>query len=79
MVFIVGLLTLLQGLHVIYWESSWPVLLIFLGVITLMERVALNNMNAAPMYPVAPIPPTARRTARGDVFSDVHRAEVHAS
>lgn len=61
-VFIVGLLTFLQGLHVIYWESSWPILLIFLGVITLMERVALNNMNAAPMYPgavggpVAPAP-----------------------
>ena len=61
-VFIVGLLTLLQGLHIIYWESSWPILLIFLGVITLMERVALNNMNAAPMYPPAPVPPTPAET-----------------
>ena len=58
-VFIVGLLTLLQGLHVIYWESSWPVLLIFLGVITLMERVALNNVNAAPVYPGTPYAPPA--------------------
>ena len=58
-VFIVGLLTLLQGLHVIYWETSWPILLIFLGVITLMERVALNNMNAAAAYPGGPIGPPA--------------------
>ncbi len=56
-VFIVGLLTFLQGVHVIYWESSWPILLIFLGVIALMERVALNNMNAAPMYPGVPVAP----------------------
>ena len=56
-IFIVGLLTLLQGLHVIDWESSWPILLIFLGVITLMERVALNKVNAAPMYPGSPVPP----------------------
>ena len=51
------LLTLLQGLHVIAWESSWPILLIFLGVITLAERVALNNVNAVPTYPVASYAP----------------------
>ena len=58
-VFIVGLLTLLQGLHVVDWESSWPILLIFLGVITLMERLALNKMSTAayPVAPVAPVPP----------------------
>ena len=57
-VFIVGLLTLLQGLHVLYWESSWPILLIFLGVITLIERVALNNMNSA-VYPGGATGPAA--------------------
>lgn len=45
-VFVVGLLTLLQGLHVVAWEYSWPFLLIFLGVFILLERLALNRMNA---------------------------------
>jgi hypothetical protein len=57
-VFIVGLLTLLQGLHVIYWESSWPILLIFLGVVTLAERVALNNVNTSAAYSAMPYAPT---------------------
>ena len=78
-VLIVGLLTFLQGVHVIYWESSWPILLIFLGVITLMERVALNNMNAAPMYPGAPRRADTSRTSCRDVFADLNRAKVHAS
>ncbi len=54
-VFIIGLLTLLQGLHIIYWSSSWPFLLIFLGVILLVERLAANNVNGIP-YPVAAHP-----------------------
>ena len=45
--FIVGLLTVLQGLHVVNWEASWPFLLIFLGVMALAERFAMNGMNAA--------------------------------
>lgn len=48
--FVVGLLTLLQGLRVVYWENSWPFLLIFLGVFLLMERLAFNQMNTAPTY-----------------------------
>lgn len=60
-VFIVGLLTLLQGLHVVDWEYSWPILLIFLGVFILLERLALNRMTTTPYpptgYPGAPVPP----------------------
>jgi hypothetical protein len=57
-VFIVGLLTLLQGLHVVRWESSWPILLIFLGVFILVERSAANRMTATPYpmgYPPVPV------------------------
>ncbi len=59
-VFITGLLTLLQGLHVIGWSSSWPFLLIFIGVALVIERVALNTMNSTVYtgagYPVHPVP-----------------------
>ncbi|MGI4853526.1 MAG: hypothetical protein ACRYF4_05680 [Janthinobacterium lividum] len=62
-VFVVGLLTLLQGLHVVDWEYSWPLLLIFLGVFILLERLALNRMNTPAYppvgYPGAPVPPAA--------------------
>lgn len=50
-VLIVGVLTLLQGLHVVAWHESWPFLLIFLGVIMVLERMSLNSMNAAAAYP----------------------------
>lgn len=50
--FVIGLLTLLQGLRVVYWENSWPFLLIAIGVLLLVERFALNQMAAAP-YAVA--------------------------
>ena len=60
--FVVGLLTLLQGLHVMDWEASWPFLLIFLGVGILLERVALNRMNGAP-YAAGYPPPAANPTA----------------
>ena len=55
-VFIVGLLTLLQGLHVAYWHTSWPFLLIFLGVSILLERTATAQMASVPYpsYPPAP-------------------------
>ena len=59
-VFIIGLLTLLQGLHVVTWHESWPFLLIFLGVVMVVERMSLNSMNAAagyPGYPGYPGPP----------------------
>ncbi len=46
-VFMVGLLTLLQGLHVIDWSASWPLLLIFFGAVLLAERFAVNNMNGS--------------------------------
>ncbi len=45
--FVVGLLTLLQGLRIVYWDNSWPFLLIALGVLLLLERVALNRIAAA--------------------------------
>jgi hypothetical protein len=59
-IFIIGVLTLLQGLHIARWHESWPFLLIFLGVVMVMERVAVNNMNVAgtyPGYPVSPVSP----------------------
>jgi TM2 domain-containing membrane protein YozV len=59
-IFIIGVLTLLQGLHIARWHESWPFLLIFLGVVMVMERVAVNNMNVAgtyPGYPASPVPP----------------------
>ena len=57
--FIIGLLTLLQGLHIVRWESSWPLVLIFLGVVILVERTAMAQM-ATPPYPGAypPVPPS---------------------
>jgi hypothetical protein len=53
-VFIVGLLTLLQGLHVVTWHESWPFLLIFLGIVMVLERMSLNSMNTAAGYPGYP-------------------------
>jgi hypothetical protein len=58
-VFIVGLLTLLQGLHVASWHESWPFLLIFLGVVMVLERMSLNSMNAAASYSAYPGFPAA--------------------
>ena len=62
-VFVVGLLTLLQGLNIIYWSSSWPFLLIFFGVALLVERFAANSVAAAaysaPGFPGQPAVPTA--------------------
>jgi hypothetical protein len=60
-VFVVGLLTFFQGLHIFRWESSWPILLIFIGVSILIERTAMNQMAAPPPpYPMGypPAPPT---------------------
>ena len=37
-------------------------MLIFFGVITLMERVALNNMNSAAMYSGLPVTPAPAET-----------------
>ncbi len=62
-VFVVGLLTFLQGLHVIRWEASWPFLLIFIGVAILAERAALSKMVSSGFtpqgYPVGPPPAAA--------------------
>lgn len=67
--FIVGLLTLLQGLHIVRWQNSWPLLLIFLGVFLLVERLALNRVtapiggNAYPAQPyAAPVEPVAEQS-----------------
>ena len=53
---VVGLLTLLQGLHVVNWENSWPFLLIFLGLFILVERLAMNGMQSIPPYAPAAYP-----------------------
>lgn len=58
--FVVGLLTLLQGLRIVYWENSWPFLLIFLGVFLLFERLALNRMSVG--SPAVPYPMQDRQT-----------------
>ena len=57
--FVDGLLTLLQGLRLVYWENSWPFLLIALGVLLLLERLAQNHIAAA-TYAAAP--PIAQST-----------------
>ncbi|MGI4757175.1 MAG: hypothetical protein ACRYGF_10035 [Janthinobacterium lividum] len=74
-VFVVGLLTLLQGLHVVDWEYSWPLLLIFLGVFILVERFAQNSMAATPYpagYPVdpqsAPVEPEAETSSSTSIL-----------
>jgi hypothetical protein len=70
-VFIVGLLTFFQGIHLVRWESSWPLLLIFLGVMILVERSTANQM-VAPPYPTGypPVPPTAPVEPVMDTSSD---------
>jgi hypothetical protein len=55
-IFVVGLLTLLQGVHAISWGNSWPILLIAIGALMLAERVAQSKMaaNQPPVYPGYP-------------------------
>ncbi len=56
--FVVGLLTLLQGLHVVNWENSWPFLLIAIGVFSLFQKFAQNGATTMPGpmgYPAAPV------------------------
>ncbi|SEB61705.1 hypothetical protein [Terriglobus roseus] len=78
-VFIVGLLTLLQGLHVVAWHESWPFLLIFLGVVMVLERMSLNTMNTAagyPGYPVAPEPPAAPPDTRAESPTEAESTSI---
>ena len=90
-VFVVGLLTLLQGLHIVYWHESWPFLLIFLGVLMVFERIAQNRVGAAVFngYPGYPPPPVTepiadkdasvsiipKYTSAGDTSTDHHDQE----
>ncbi len=52
--FTVGLLWMLQEFDVIYFHKSWPVIVIVIGVLLLIER-SLGTRN----YPPAPFSPTA--------------------
>ena len=68
---VLGVLTLFQGLHIAYWDSTWPILLIFLGVWILLERVAQNRLAAELLgsqqgmgVPPGPPPPYAAAPER---------------
>jgi hypothetical protein len=69
-VFIVGVLTLLQGLHVARWSSTWPLLLIFMGVLLLAERSVQPPVTPAsygpgygPGYAPGNVPPDGPASA----------------
>jgi hypothetical protein len=60
-VFLVGLFTFLQGIHVASWHATWPIVMIFVGVVILIERSA-GNQIVPPPYPVGypPVPPVGQ-------------------
>jgi len=41
--FTLGFLFLLDTFRIIYWNHSWPLLIIVIGVMTLLERTAYNS------------------------------------
>ncbi len=49
-----GLLSLLNDLHFIRWEYSWPWIIIVAGVMMLLTRAAYNSATAA-MYRAVPV------------------------
>lgn len=73
---IVGLLTLLQGLRLVYWENSWPLLLIALGVLLLLERLAQNQIAATTMYAAAsPVAPAEQPSSPTSILPRYTRAD----
>ncbi|QHN02237.1 hypothetical protein FTO74_01735 [Granulicella sp. WH15] len=59
-VLLVGVLLLLNSLHWIEWERSWPYFIILAGVMAVLERTAYNAAAAeAYRYPPAGYPPSA--------------------
>jgi len=49
--FVVGLLTVLDNLHVVEWDRSWPLLLIAIGGVMLAERAMQNRLIQNVPYP----------------------------
>lgn len=62
-----GVLSLLNDLHWLRWEYSWPWLIILAGVMMLLNRAAYNSAAMAAMYApaavAAPEPPGAAAVA----------------
>jgi len=60
----VGVLFLLQQLHVFYFRQTFPVLLIVIGLVKIAQRSApdTGHIQPSPYYPpgmqVPPVPPT---------------------
>jgi hypothetical protein len=50
----IGLLFLLDSLHIMRWGYSWPWIIILVGVMMLVKRTAYNNAAAAYAPPVYP-------------------------
>ena len=60
--FFIGLWLLLESFHILRFEHTWPLFLIFLGVLALLERVAYNSAAAAPLYGAPATPPVPAPT-----------------
>jgi len=68
----VGVLALLNNLHerwygVPGWDRTWPVILLVIGVVKLMERSGHYNPPAAPMPPTATATPTEQQPTSSEV------------
>ena len=63
-IILVGVLFLLDTFHILSWGHSWPLFIISVGVLLVVERAAFNSASATP-YPYPPPAPAPENPARG--------------
>jgi len=56
---LIGVVLLLQELGIMRWSSSWPLFLIFAGVILMVRHSLMNGYPPPPAYPPYPPQPPA--------------------
>lgn len=59
---LLGILFLLEGLHIIRWSTVWPLFLIYFGLVALAERFAAQRMAEETYSRHIPAVPTAAST-----------------
>jgi hypothetical protein len=71
-----GVLLLLDNVHAIYFHRSWPILLIVLGSIKVLQSSATTEGHRTPMTTVGVVSPPAPATEQGPTAGSSQSDEV---
>jgi len=75
-IILVGVLFLLDSLHILSWGRSWPLFIIVAGLMAIFHRATVSAINSAPYpYPPTPAAPAAPPVSTSIVPSNTHDQE----